>query len=59
MRLDARYKVATSSYERLVVKGPLTDRAIARYQREGWYGRQAQARAQKKPTLKKLLESYK
>jgi hypothetical protein len=65
MNPSARYVVSTGAFERLTITGPLTDRRIAHYERQGYYGRQAQARAvarenaKNKPTLKELLSHYK
>jgi hypothetical protein len=46
MRPQDKYKVATSSYERLLDVGPLTDEAILRYEAQGRYGEARQLAAQ-------------
>ena len=42
---SVHYTTQGSRYEMLVRRGPLTDRLITKYIKQGWYGRQAQARA--------------
>jgi molybdopterin-guanine dinucleotide biosynthesis protein A len=66
MSLSARYTTQASAYDRLVIGRPLSDRRIARLQKQGYYNKgivaqrkeQREKKLRKRNVLKDLLEGW-